>query len=155
MMSKGNMYWLLTLSLIISGILVSTYISSSSNAQISYAQDVKPILNKHCIACHGGVKKQGKFSLLFQEEAYAVTASGKPSIVPFHPEKSDFISRLHSKDPEEKMPYKKDPLTSKEINILTQWVKEGAKWEDHWAYLPVKKPSIPSSEGLICIRRVK
>ena len=84
MMSKGNMYWLLTLSLIISGILVSTYISSSSNAQISYAQDVKPILNKHCIACHGGVKKQGKFSLLFQEEAYAATASGKPSIVPFH-----------------------------------------------------------------------
>ena len=149
MMSKGNMYWLLTLSLIISGILVSTYISSSSNVQISYAQDVKPILNKHCITCHGGVKKQGKFSLLFQEEAYAATASGKPSIVPFHPEKSDFISRLHSKDPEEKMPYKKEPLTSKEINILTQWVKEGAKWEDHWAYLPVKKPSIPSSEGLL------
>jgi hypothetical protein len=47
------------------------------------------------------------------------------------------------------MPYKREPLTSKEINILTQWVKEGAKWEDHWAYLPVKKPSIPSSEGLL------
>ena len=91
MMSKGNMYWLLTVSLIVGGILVSTYISSSSRTQISYAQDVKPILNKNCITCHGGVKKQGKFSLLFQEEAYASTASGKPSIVPFHPEKSDFI----------------------------------------------------------------
>jgi hypothetical protein len=149
MVSKGNKYWLLTVLLIIGGILFSTYISSSSRTQISYAQDVKPILNKNCITCHGGVKKQGKFSLLFQEEAYAITASGRPSIVPFHPEKSDFISRLHSKDPEEKMPYKKEPLTSKEIKILTQWVKEGAKWEEHWAYLPVKKPSIPSSEGLL------
>ena len=119
MVSKGNTYWLLTVLLIIGGILLSTYISSSSRTQISYAQDVKPILNKNCITCHGGVKKQGKFSLLFQEEAYAITASGRPSIVPFHPEKSDFISRLHSKDPEEKIPYKNEPLTSKEIKILT------------------------------------
>jgi hypothetical protein len=149
MMSKGNLFWLMTLALIFSGILALTYISSSSDAHISYAQDVKPILNKHCISCHGGVKKLGKFSLLFQDEAFASTASGKPSIVPFHPEKSDFISRLHSKDIDEKMPYKKEALSLKEINILTQWVKEGAKWEDHWAYLPVKKPSIPSSESLL------
>lgn len=45
------------------------------------------------------------------------------------------------------MPYKKEPLNAKEISILTQWVKEGAKWEDHWAYLPVKIPAIPFSEG--------
>lgn len=147
-MKKENILWILTLLLIVSAVVFSTYIFSSSNSQISYAHDVKPIINKHCISCHGGVKKQGKFSLLFKEDAFAITASGKPSIVPFHPEKSDFISRLHSKDPEEKMPYQREKLTSNEISILTKWVKEGAKWEDHWAYLAVQKPIIPTSEGL-------
>lgn len=112
---------------------------------VSYSQEVKPILNKHCISCHGGVKKQGKFSLLFREEAMAVTASGRPSIVPFHPEKSEFIQRLHSTDPEERMPYQKEALSAQEIEVLTQWVKQGAPWEDHWAYVPIKKPALPKA----------
>ncbi|MFM1913358.1 MAG: hypothetical protein RIR51_1196 [Bacteroidota bacterium] len=112
--------------------------------EISYSQQVKPILNKHCISCHGGVKKQGKFSILFEEEAFQITASGKPSIIPFHADQSEFISRLTAKDPEERMPYKKPPLTKEEIEILIKWVDQGAKWENHWAYEPIKKPSIPS-----------
>ncbi|MHA8050043.1 PSD1 and planctomycete cytochrome C domain-containing protein [Aquirufa sp. ROCK-SH2] len=143
-MRKGNLYWFLVLILLVSfGVYFFSLKSKSSN--LSYARDVKPIINKHCISCHGGVKKQGKFSLLFQEEAFQKTASGKPSIVPYHPEKSEFIARLHAKDVDERMPLNKEPLTEGEIKILTQWVKEGAKWETHWAYLPIVKPIIPSA----------
>jgi len=147
-MNKGNIYWTIVFLCLLGFVLYVT-LDFSAPGKVSYTKDVKPILNKHCITCHGGVKKQGKFSLLFQEEAYAVTASGKPSIVPFHPEKSPFIARLHSTDPEEKMPYRKEGLNKQEIELLTQWVKEGAKWEDHWAYLPIKKPVIPSAEGIL------
>ena len=147
-MKKGNFYWSLFLLIPVTGILYNVGFNFKPD-KVSYVNDVKPILNKHCLSCHGGVKKQGKFSLLFKEEALAVSASGKASIVPFHPEKSSFISRLHEKDPEEKMPYKRESLTDNEIEILTQWVKEGATWEDHWAYLPVGKPVLPNSEGLL------
>ena len=106
-MKKGNFYWSLFLLIPVTGILYNVGFNFKPD-KVSYVNDVKPILNKHCLSCHGGVKKQGKFSLLFKEEALAVSASGKASIVPFHPEKSSFISRLHEKDPEEKMPYKRE-----------------------------------------------
>jgi hypothetical protein len=147
-MRKGTLYWSVVI-LIISFSGVYFYSLNNNSHELSYANDVKPIINKHCISCHGGVKKQGKFSLLFEDEALQKTASGKPSIIPFHPEKSEFISRLHSKDLDERMPYNKDPLNESEIKILTQWVKEGAKWETHWAYLPIVKPIIPSALQLI------
>ena len=38
---------------------------------IDYNTEVKPILNKKCITCHGGVKQEGGFSLLFEEEAFS------------------------------------------------------------------------------------
>jgi len=96
------------LGLCIAGI--TAYYVSSKQQQVDYSTQIKPILNKNCISCHGGVKKQGGFSLLFQEEALGKTKSGKPAIVPGHPEQSSFIQRLHSRDPEEKMPYQRPAL---------------------------------------------
>ncbi len=111
---------------------------------IDYNTEVKPILNKKCITCHGGVKQEAGFSLLFEEEAFAPTKSGKPAIIRFKPEESELIRRLHLTDPEERMPYKHDPLSKEEIKILTTWIKEGAKWGSHWAYQKVKEPAVPS-----------
>jgi hypothetical protein len=110
---------------------------------IDYNTEVKPILNKKCITCHGGVKQEAGFSLLFEEEAFAPTKSGKLAIIRFKPEESELIRRLHLTDPEERMPYKHDPLSKEEIKILTTWIKEGAKWGSHWAYQKVKEPAIP------------
>ena len=62
--------------------------------EVDYSTQVKPILNRSCIKCHGGVKKQGGFSVLFREEALGKTKSGKPAIIPGDPEHSDFIARL-------------------------------------------------------------
>ena len=41
------------------------------------------------------------------------------------------------------MPYKHDPLNKEDIQILTRWIKEGAPWGEHWAYVPVKEPPVP------------
>ena len=116
---------------------------AGTQKHVDYNTQIKPILNKNCISCHGGVKKQGGFSLLFQEEALGKTKSGKPAIIPGHPEKSSFIQRLHSKDAEEKMPYQRPALSADEVELLTTWVKEGANWGDHWAYQALQKPNIP------------
>jgi hypothetical protein len=114
-----------------------------------FSSQVKPILNKHCITCHGGVKQNGGFSVLFREEALDTTESGKYAIVPGHPEESELIRRITSHDPEYRMPYKEEPLSSDEIGILTNWVKEGAQWEEHWAYIPPRPVEVPKSEQLL------
>ncbi len=107
--------------------------------EIDYNTQVKPIINAHCISCHGGVKQNGGFSLLFEEQAKGKTKSGSAAIIPGHPGQSEMIRRLVSNDPEERMPYEKEPLKKEEIRILKKWIKQGAKWDTHWAYIPVQK----------------
>ena len=41
------------------------------------------------------------------------------------------------------MPYEHEPLSKKEIQIFTNWIKQGAKWGEHWAYTPVAKQEFP------------
>lgn len=115
----------------------------SRRPPVNFTADVKPILNKNCISCHGGVKQKGGFSVLFREEALAKTESGKPAIIPGDAGNSEMIRRLTLKDPEERMPYKHDALSQEDISILTRWVNEGAHWGEHWAYTPVKETAVP------------
>ena len=124
-------------------VLVAGYLFLMPSRTVDFSADVKPILNNKCISCHGGVKAKAGFSVLFRDEALAKTESGKPAIIPGDPGASEMIRRLTVNDPEERMPYKHEPLSKEEIKILKQWIKQGAKWGDHWAYLPVKETELP------------
>lgn len=112
---------------------------------VDFNTQVKPIINKKCITCHGGVKRESDFSLLFRQDAMAKAESGKFAIIPGDASASELVRRINSHDPEERMPYKKDPLTKDEIDILTQWINEGAEWGDHWAYQAVQKQELPAT----------
>ncbi|HTH29801.1 MAG TPA: c-type cytochrome domain-containing protein, partial [Lacibacter sp.] len=127
-------------------VVIATFLLQQPPTKINFSADVKPILNKKCISCHGGVKKQAGFSFLFREEALAVTESGKPAIIPGDPDGSEMIRRITISDPEERMPYKHDPLSKEEISILKKWIKQGAKWGEHWAYVPVEEPTVPTGK---------
>ena len=63
------------------------YFSGAFEEKIDYNTQVKPIFNKKCIACHGGVKAKSDFSLLFREDALKPAKSGKYPIVPGKPGK--------------------------------------------------------------------
>lgn len=120
---------------------------------VDYQSEVKPILNKYCLSCHGGVRKKAGFSLLFEEEALAPTASGKPAILPGDAAHSEMIRRLRLHDPEERMPYRKDPLSEEEIAVLERWVDEGARFSTHWAYRPLQAPVPPAAGWRSFFRR--
>ncbi len=111
--------------------------------KVDFNTQIKPILNKNCIACHGGVKKTANYSLLFKDEAYGAGKSGKRGIIPGDAKHSDVIRRLTLTDPDERMPYGKDPLKADEIELLRKWVNQGAEWGDHWAYQTPKLPDVP------------
>ena len=120
-----------------------SFVVLTKEKTVDYSTEVKPIINKNCISCHGGVRAKGNFSLLFREEALAKTKDGKYAIIPGDPDNSEMIRRLTLKDPEERMPYHHEPLTEEEIKTLRTWVKQGARWGENWSYVPLKPVDVP------------
>ena len=111
--------------------------------EVDFSTDIKPIINTNCIGCHGGVKKNGGLGLLFEEEAFADTKSGKPAIIRGNASGSELIKRLHEHDPELRMPYEKPKLSKEKIDLFTRWINQGAKWGKHWAYTLPEKVELP------------
>lgn len=117
--------------------------TSSQRGPIDFNAQIRPIFNGKCISCHGGVKRNGGFSLLFRKDALDLNKSGLPAIVPGKPDSSELLNRLVHSDPELRMPLDGEPLNQEEIELLTRWIAEGAKWEDHWAFVPPDPNLIP------------
>jgi hypothetical protein len=111
---------------------------------IDFNRDIRPILNEKCVACHGGVRQLGDVSFIYREEALGKGKSGRPTVVPGRPRASELMARVTSHDPETRMPYRASPLETREIDLLRQWIEEGAHWEDHWAFVAPKRPEFPN-----------
>ena len=134
MNSKVPLFILLVLTLLI---------GCQREKAVDFNTDIKPIINKKCISCHGGVKKNGGFSFLFESEALGNTEEGSPAIIPGNSQKSRLIQRLKEKDLDLRMPFEKPALSEEELNLFTKWIDQGAKWGTHWAYITPKKEELP------------
>jgi hypothetical protein len=110
---------------------------------VKFSRDIRPIFNQNCVACHGGVRQKNGVSFIFRDEALGVGKSGRRTIVPGNPDASELMTRVTSNDPEVRMPYHGPPLTPQQIALLRRWIKEGAKWEDYWAFVPPKPQPLP------------
>ncbi|PYV80672.1 MAG: hypothetical protein DMG93_18325 [Acidobacteria bacterium] len=114
-----------------------------SGDEVRFSRDIRPILNQSCMPCHGGVRQKNGVSFLFREEALGTGKSGRRTIVPGKPDESELIARITSSDPEVRMPYHAAPLPAKQVDLIRRWIKQGAKWEDHWAFAPPKAQPVP------------
>src|SRR3954469_19964255 len=111
---------------------------------VDFNRDVRPILSDKCFFCHGPDEKHrsAKLRLDVEKEAKA-ERDGTHAILAGKPDESELVARITAKEESERMPPKKanKPLTAAEIEVLTRWVKEGAKWSAPWAYVaPVRHP---------------
>lgn len=120
---------------------------SSSKDAISYNDHIRPIFNKKCLSCHGGVRQLGDFSLLFENEAFAATRSGNKAIVKGSPGGSELYKRITHHDPEQRMPKDAPPLSDSEKELIAEWIDQGAEWEDHWAYLAPVSNGLPDVDS--------
>lgn len=114
---------------------------------VDFNRDVRPILSNNCFACHGPDEKVRKAALrLDTKEGAIADHDGQVAVVPGKPEASELIRRIISEEQSELMPPRKTgkKLTKKEIDILTRWVKEGGKYEKHWAYVVPTRPELPA-----------
>jgi hypothetical protein len=150
-----NKRLLLVIIILCTLIITSAWIINLNNKKIDFSTQVKPIINKNCIICHGGVRAKANFSLLFRDQALSKTKSGKYAIIPGDPNHSEMIRRVSLNDPDERMPYHHEPLNKDDINILRKWIKEGAPWGQNWSYVALKPVEVPMPKkffGLITTR---
>jgi len=120
---------------------------------VSYNFNIRPILSDKCFKCHGpdANKRQANLRLDIQESAYAALKDepDKHALVPGDPGASELYRRITTSDSSEMMPSLKSnlkPLSPYEVKLIKKWIKQGAKYEKHWAFVPPKLPQIPEVE---------
>jgi hypothetical protein len=131
-------------AIVLIGVGLGAWFTYKTRKPVSFSNDIQPILNQNCVQCHGGVRQKNGVSFAFREEALGKGKSGRRTIVPGHPAESELIARITSPDPEARMPYHAPPLPPQQIALLRQWIKEGAKWEDLWAFVAPKPQPPPT-----------
>ena len=117
--------------------------------KVDFAREVLPILSDKCFACHGPDTKKAKDLRLDSYEAATKDRKGIRSIDPDNLEDSELIFRIHDED--DPMPPEDDgkPLTGKEKEILTRWVKQGGEYASHWAFVPPIKRENAPKKGVV------
>jgi hypothetical protein len=128
--------------------------SPASQAPVDYAREIKPILTRRCVACHGMVKPRAGVRL---DTAAAVLKGGEdgPILVSGRGEESALIAAVRGEGPTPRMPYKRPPLAEGEINLLRRWIDQGVKAivdenpgvppeQSHWAFLAPRRTVVPS-----------
>ena len=121
--------------------------------KLDYNEHVKPILSDKCFACHGPDQAKQKASLRLDmaEMAFASLKEnpGKVAIDPGNLAGSEFFHRIMSSDPDYMMPTPKShlSLTATEKAVLVKWIKDGAEYKPHWAFVKPEKADLPDVEN--------
>jgi uncharacterized protein DUF1553/uncharacterized protein DUF1549/cytochrome c/F5/8 type C domain-containing protein len=130
--------------------------ASAVEAPVDFNRDIKPVLSNICFKCHGPDAKErkggpkGKGGLgLDTEEGSRADLGGYAAIVPGDPDKSELVKRLATSDPDDLMPPPKsgEKLTPQQIEAFRNWIKQGAKYAKHWAYVKPVRPVVPGKSA--------
>lgn len=119
---------------------------------VRFNEQIRPLLSDRCFACHGPDFKRREADLRLDVRANAVgEADGPLAISPGNPAASPLWDRITSTDPDLQMPppsAKKLKFTAAELALIKRWIEEGAEYEGHWAFLPIKDSAPPLSDTL-------
>ena len=120
--------------------------AQSSASAIDFNQDIRPILSDNCFACHGpdANTREAELRLDLRDDAI-MSRDGVAAIVPGNPEESEVLARIFSADEDDLMP---PPESGKVLNVtqkqlIRSWIAQGAPYQEHWSFQPVRKPEVP------------
>ncbi|MGB0596433.1 MAG: PSD1 and planctomycete cytochrome C domain-containing protein [Rubripirellula sp.] len=113
--------------------------------EISFNRDVRPILSDKCFSCHGPDGKHREADLRLDVEKDAKESA----IIAGDVELSEVILRIISTDPDSQMPPPDSgkSLTAEQIELLKNWVREGAPYQAYWAYSKPLPQRIPDTQS--------
>jgi hypothetical protein len=118
---------------------------------LDFNRDIRPILSENCFYCHGqdGQKREADLRL---DDRQAAIDSG--AIVPGDPGASTILERINSTDPDVLMP---PPTSNRRLSddqkkAVERWIKEGAVYEPHWAFVAPIRPALPAVQQARWVR---
>lgn len=126
--------------------VIGVFAPNTIRAEVDFNREIRPILAKHCFACHGPDSKARKADLrLDTKEGSQVDLGGYSAIAPGKPDLSELLNRIESSDPDEIMPPPEhgEPLKAPERKILREWIASGADYQVHWAFVRPQKSTVP------------
>jgi hypothetical protein len=113
---------------------------------VDFNRDIRPVLSRNCAACHGPDEKKREAGLrLDKRDSATALHEDHRAIAPGNPKQSELIRRVSSNDADERMPPPSTGkrLTSQEIERLSSWIRQGAPYAPHWAYVKPIRPQVP------------
>ena len=122
---------------------------SASADDVSFSRDIRPILAANCFGCHGADEAHREANLRLDTFSGATAENdGRVAIVPGKPELSVLLARVKSHDADSVMPPRETgkSLTSQQTEMLEKWIRSGAEYQQHWAFVPPVSPAIPQFE---------
>ncbi|MBK9171223.1 MAG: DUF1553 domain-containing protein [Bryobacterales bacterium] len=117
---------------------------------IRFNRDIRPIFSDRCFACHGPDQANRKSALRLDLEQAAKSdlGKGRAGIVPGDPERSEVYKRIVSDKPALRMPPAyagHAPLSERDGSLIREWIRQGARYEAHWAFLAPESPRRPAT----------
>ncbi len=122
---------------------------SSCPAQVSFNQQIQPLLSRHCTVCHGPDESGREADLRLDVRADALAdLGGYAAIVPGDADASELILRVS--DADDPMPPEEHGhrLSDEEIELLRTWIDEGAVFEQHWSFIRPQRFGLPDVDNV-------
>ncbi len=149
------------LALSLSLCTLSAVVHADVPSKVDFSKDLLPILQEHCIACHGPEKQKSGYRLDHRDDAFQGGESGTRAIVAGDPANSPLLRFVSGEDPDMLMPPKKStqkPLSPSQIATLRAWIEQGAPWApeaqtakrdplDWWSLKPLSAHAPPKSDS--------
>lgn len=117
---------------------------SFADDEIHFSTDIRPIFAEYCLQCHGPDEANREAGLRLDVEETGLDSA----VVPGQPDASEIIRRMTEQDADLRMPppEMENQPTSDEIDLVRRWISAGAVFEGHWAYQPIRRPTVPEPE---------
>ncbi|MEC8336769.1 MAG: PSD1 and planctomycete cytochrome C domain-containing protein [Planctomycetota bacterium] len=151
------MFWLGLLSLVPLDSVINSRVAvaETQDPELQFERHVRPLLLKHCSACHGAEMQEGELRV-DSREALLRGGSRGPAIEPGDSAASLLMGVVRHTITDLAMPPESEPLTASAIAELAEWIDRGAAWpaalplgetppsaniahirQTHWAFAPV------------------
>lgn len=131
------------LIVIVTGAALSAGILAAAETKVDFAKDIQPILQQTCVKCHGSEKQKGKLRLDSREAALKGGKAG-PAFVASDAAKSEMVRRIMlPKGDDDVMPNEGEPLPKAQIDLIKDWINQGAVWPETALVKDSTKPAAP------------
>lgn len=128
------------------------------NETVDFKRDVFPLIKQRCFECHSGKFPDSGYRLDVRSELLG-HSTGHALAVPGNSRNNPLLQAITSNSDTQRMPPEGEPLSEKQVALITAWIDQGLAWDDkllpepkvesdHWAFQRVERPEVPQIAGL-------